>query len=180
MNNSAIFTFTCIWCILSITSLADEAAPKRIHELPTGAEASQLITEKYRNHLIPQRGPKSLLRVQKHFLHGKADDLNRFLADTAKLPQTFDVTVYFTGPNGLNVAVPLTEDAAQAGVNYDWSVQLLPNNKVNIVIPLAARIPFAVIDVPSHLVVETDLGAPEAAEQFARIHNANNSARHSK
>ena len=154
--------------LLPIVTAASEVTRYAIYDQPQPAEAVRLA-ERFAEQRIERRDVDTLGQTQEHSFAGSADDLNRFLKAAAALRRT-DVTVYFTGPQGVLALEPLTPEAAQAAASYDWQVQIQHRDTLVIVVPLASRIPFADVDVPEDLTVEAYNSAPRAALRYAELH----------
>lgn len=159
-----------ISCLLLSATFLKAAENLKIHnpEESWGSKFAMLIHQ-FRKHRIPDpRDRTIIIALENYSFAGRSTDLNRFLRGIAELPARSKVIVTFTGPEGLGE--PLTSAAAQAGVGYDWHVQVVQGD-VRISIPLAARIPFSEISIPNTLKVESGPSAPRVASVFARLHN---------
>ncbi len=136
-------------------------------------ELSKINRVDFRENLIPDPHENQLIFAVENFsFHGDGDTLNRYLKRIAKLPDFFTVTICLTGPQGVQFLEPLTPESAQSGTGFDWQVQTVNSTNVNIIVPLAANIPFSAISIPSNVRVETESGAPNIAANFAKLHNA--------
>ena len=152
---------------LPIVTVASNVAGFAVYKQSQPAEAV-LLAERFAEQRVERRDVDTLGQTQEHSFAGSADDLTRFLKEAAALRRT-DVTVYFTGPQGVLELEPLTPEAAQTAADYDWQVQVQHRDTLVVVIPLASRIPFSEIIVSSNLSVEAYDSGPRAARRYAEL-----------
>ena len=163
-------TLVLLFC--SLIATAAPAAELALYDSQSswGARFANVLHE-FREHRISHPSDGKILYAREEYsFAGTAEDANKFLQSLQPLAQQRAIVVTLTGPNGLGLFEPLTVAAAQSGPAYDWHVQKI-QGKVNVIVPLGARIPFANLVIPSAFRVESHPGAPKAASTFARLHN---------
>lgn len=168
MKPCITLSFGPLSLLLPTICVAMDIQATAISRQPQLPEVDAFI-ESHRDHQFQSRPVDTLGQTTEHWFTGSAADLNQFLLEACQLCQTV-VVVAFTGPQGVLELEPLTPEAAQSSVIYDWKCQIQRHQCLFIVIPLASRIPFATINVPAGLLVEAYGSSPSAARQYARLH----------
>ncbi len=163
-------TLVSLLALAVSTGTADDLALADPKESP-GAHFGELVHE-FRAQRVPSYADGQIIfGFERHAFSGNTQDLNRFLGMVVEFPNSRSITVIFCGPDGGRAAEPLTPSAAKSGVDYDWQVTKFEGD-ITILVPLAARIPFSLVQVPAGIRVAAGSGAPQIATTFARLHNA--------